>query len=331
MSTISPQATAVAHANIALVKYWGNRDAALCLPAAGSLSVTLEALSTRTTVCFDGGDEDRLLLGGVNAPEQARLRMARFLDLVRGLTGRRERARVVSENNFPTAAGLASSASGFAALALAATRAAGLDLSPRELSRLARQGSGSAARSLFGGYVQMHAGSRPDGLDAYAEPFASGEQLPLAVLVAVTAEGPKELPSNEGMELSRATSPFYDAWIAGGPSDLADLRASILAGDLARVGAVAESSCLKMHAVMLSTRPALLYIREASVGVIRRVRALRQEGLPAWFTMDAGPQVKVLTSPEKADLVAEAVGAVPGVLRVIRSGLGPGARLVEAP
>lgn len=325
------QFTAIAHANIALVKYWGNRDAGLCLPAMGSLSVTLEALSTRTTVCFDEGAEDRLFLSGAAAPEKARLRVSRFLDLVRALAGRRERALVVSANDFPTAEGLASSASGFAALSLAATRAVGLDLAPRELSVLARQGSGSAARSLFGGYVELHRGAREDGLDAYAEPLASGEQLPLAILVAVTDEGPKDIPSNEGMELSRATSPFYDAWVAGAPADLAAMRAAVLGGDLARVGELAESSCLKMHAVMLSTRPALLYLGAASVGVIRRVRELRQQGLSAWFTMDAGPQVKVLTSPDQAHVVAEAVAAVPGVLRVIPSGLGPAARVVEEP
>ncbi|MDY0001163.1 MAG: diphosphomevalonate decarboxylase [Polyangia bacterium] len=321
-------ATAIAHPNIALVKYWGNRDDRLRLPAMGSISVTLAALSTRTRVSFDGGDEDRLILNGQAASEEARQRTARLLDLVRGMAGARGGALVESVNDFPTAAGLASSASGFAALALAATRAAGLDLGPRELSILARQGSGSAARSVFGGYVEMHRGERSDGLDSFAEPLASESALPLEVLVAVTEEGPKERSSQDGMALGRASSPFWDAWVSGAEADVGRMRASILAGDLAQVGALAEESCLKMHAVMLSTRPALIYLREASVAVILRVRALRKEGLPAWITMDAGPQVKVLTSPDRSAEVVAAVEAVPGVLRLIRSGLGPGVALV---
>lgn len=323
------RATANAHPNIALAKYWGNRDAELVLPSMGSISITLGGLSTQTTVCFDEGAEDRLILDGAQAPQRDRLRVSRFLDLVRGLAGRRERALVESRNDFPTAAGLASSASGFAALALAASRAAGLDLAPRELSILARQGSGSAARSVFGGFVEMRRGTRPDGLDAHAEHLAPEEALPLEVVVAVTAEGPKELPSNEGMERSRATSPLYEAWVSSANEDLETMRAAVLAGDLERVGELAEASCLAMHAVMLSTRPTLLYLREASLGVIRRVRELRAEGLPAWFTVDAGPQVKVITTPERAGAVEAAVGEVPGVLRTIRSGLGPAARLVE--
>lgn len=331
MRTPRTTATAVAHANIALVKYWGKRDAALNLPATGSLSITLAGLTTRTTVRLHDGPEDRVQLDGVPAAEPVRQRISRFLDLVRAEAGITARAEVVTANDFPTGAGLASSASGFAALALASSRAAGLALPPPALSALARRGSGSAARSVFGGFVEMHRGERPDGADAIAEPVAPPEALPLAVLVAITAEGPKGTSSTAGMERSAATAPYWDAWVASAPADLAAMRAAVRAGDLARVGELTEHSCFKMHGLMLATRPAILYWNEATVAVIHRVRALRAAGRAAWVTMDAGPQVKVIAAPVDGEAVAAALEAVPGVRRVIRTALGPGARLVEEP
>ncbi len=328
MSTAAT-ATAIAHANIALVKYWGKRDPVLNLPATGSLSITLRDLTTRTRVRFHDGAEDRVTLDGAPAAEPMRDRVSRFLDRVREAAGITARAEVITANDFPTGAGLASSASGFAALALAATRAAGLSLSPARLSALARRGSGSAARSLYGGYVEMHRGERPDGTDAFAEPVAAAEHLPLAVGVAITHEGPKETGSTEGMASSAATAPYWDAWVASAPRDLHDMRAAIRAADLARVGELAEHSCFKMHALMLASRPPLLYWNEATVAVIHAVRRLRAAGTPAWVTVDAGPQVKVLSAPEHGEAVASALESVPGVRRVLRTRLGPAAHLVD--
>jgi diphosphomevalonate decarboxylase len=324
-------ATAQAQPNIALVKYWGKRDTALNLPSTGSLSITLDALCTRTRVAFDATlDHDELRLNGTAHPA-ALARASACLDLLRAQAGSAAHARIETDNNFPTGAGLASSASGFAALVLAASAALGLDLDRRALSILARRGSGSAARSLFGGFVTLAAGQREDGADAYAEPLLDAAQWPLTVVVAVTSHEAKAVGSTAGMELGRRTSPFYAAWLAGADADLAAARAAVLAHDFAALAQVSESSCLKMHAVMLSSRPGLLYWNGATVDCLHRIRALReQHGLGVFFTVDAGPQVKAVCLPADAARVAAALGEIPGVASVLHSGLGAGAQLIPA-
>jgi diphosphomevalonate decarboxylase len=324
-------ATAVAGTNIALVKYWGKRDGALNLPAAGSLSLTLEGLGTRTTVRFsDALDADRLVLGGAPADARATVRVSRFLDRVRARAKTDARAEVTTENDMPTASGLASSASGFAALAVAATRAAGLALPPDELSELARLGSGSAARSIFGGFVEMARGERVDGRDAVAAPVAGGEAWPeLRLVVAVTSEGAKAVGSTEAMEQTARTSPYYTAWIASVAGDLADARAAVAARDLPRLGAVAERSALRMHASALAADPGILYWTAATVAAVEAVKALRARGVAAYFTIDAGPHVKVLCARGDAPAVDEALSRTPGVLRTVVASPGRGARLVE--
>ena len=323
------KATARATSNIALVKYWGKRDRALNLPATGSISVTLDALATTTTVAFDPSlekDAVHLRFAGADAATE---RVCRFLDLVRQIHGREVYARVETANDFPTGAGLASSASGFAALALACNEALGLGLAPPALSALARRGSGSAARSLVAGFAEMQPGTAHDGSDAYAVPLAAPDHVPLRMLVAVTAAGAKEVGSSEGMARTERTSPYYRAWVDGVPADLAAMRTAIADADLEAIGTLAESSCLRMHATMLAARPPLVYWNAATLAVIQRVRALRAEGCGAWFTIDAGPQVKVLCAPEDAGTVDGALRSTPGVESVLVAGPGPGARIVE--
>lgn len=324
---MSGAATAVAQPNIALVKYWGKRETQLNLPAADSLSVTLDALFTRTRVVFDpDAASDALYFAGEAATAPQLARVSTFVDLFRQQAGTRCRVRVETTNNFPTAAGLASSASGFAALATASNAALGLSLDRAALSALARRGSGSAARSLFGGFVVMHAGTNADGTDAFAEPLAPVSHWPLEVVIAVTSAGAKVVGSGHGMEATRETSPYHAAWIDSVPADMAAARAAIESRDMAKLGEVAEHSALKMHADMLATRPPLIYWTPASVAVIQRVRELREkEQLEAFFTMDAGPQVKVVCQPHDAARVAEELREVPGVHSVLRTTLGQGA------
>ncbi|GAB3029410.1 diphosphomevalonate decarboxylase [Parafrigoribacterium mesophilum] len=321
-------AAARAHSNIALIKYWGKRDTALNLPAVGSISVTLDALRTQTAVAFGSEGDDELVLDGERVSAQ---RAQRMLDLVRERAGIRSAATVTSTNNFPTGAGLASSASGFAALAVAACAAAGVDASLTELSILARRGSGSAARSIFGGFVELHAGVAPDGSDAFAEPILDAADWPLSVVVAITSREAKSVSSTAGMGRSAASSPFYPAWTDTAEQDLADMRSAIAARDFARVGELAEYSCLKLHALMLTTRPALVYWNAATVAAIHAVRDLRAGGIPVYFTIDAGPQLKALCAPADAATVAAALAAVAGVQETRTSGLGRGAHLVPAP
>lgn len=330
MPAIAPgSATAEAHPNIALVKYWGKRDEALNLPCVGSLSITLDRIRTRTQVTFvAGAGADGVQLNGKTS-ESARVGAG--LDLLRACAGVDWRAEVVSDNNFPTAAGLASSASGFAALMLAGAQALGLALPPGELSALARRCSGSAARSIFGGFVEWARGERADGRDSIAHPLLDRAEWPLAVAIAVTSVAAKSVSSTVGMRRTAATSPFQGAWVATQEADLAAARAAVAAHDFARLAEVSEHSCLKMHALALAARPGLIYWNGATVACMHRVRELRGQGMPAFFTVDAGPQVKAVCLPEALPAVAAALREVPGVLEVIECGLGAGAHLVAGP
>lgn len=318
------QATARACANIALVKYWGKADARLKIPAVGSISITLEGLWTDTTVRFDDQlTADEFVLDGVSRADQL-ARVSDCLDVIRAGAGVATKARVESHNNFPTAAGLASSASGFAALVGAAAGALDLSLTPRELSILARRGSGSAARSIFGGYVEMHAGTSPDGLDSFAEPLLPGSEWPLKVAIAIAARGEKDVGSGDGMARSEIASPYYPAWVAGQPADLDRARRAIAARDFEALAQVSEHSCLKMHAAALATDPALLYWKGVTVECMHVVRGLRRQGVPVFFTIDAGPQLKAVCAPGACGTVAAALRDVPGVLDVMTTALGPG-------
>ncbi|HEX7341746.1 MAG TPA: diphosphomevalonate decarboxylase [Rhodanobacteraceae bacterium] len=325
--------TAVAQAqpNIALVKYWGKRDAKLNLPAADSLSITLASLYTRTEVSFDPAlEHDTLQFNGADNP-RALMRVSACLDALRNRAGIACRASVVTHNNFPTAAGLASSASGFAALVMAASEDLGLPVDRRFLSIAARQGSGSAARSLFGGFVHMHAGQADDGSDAFAEPLLDADAWPLQVVVAVATHQAKSVSSGEGMERGRRTSPFHAAWIDSVDADITLARAAVMARDFQALAEVSEHSCLKMHGVMLSSRPPLMYWLPTTLACMRRVRELREcDGLGTFFTVDAGPQVKAVCLPEDAGKVAAALGEIPGVKTVLISSLGEGARSIPA-
>ncbi|WP_235879669.1 diphosphomevalonate decarboxylase [Polyangium aurulentum] len=322
-------ATATAHPNIALAKYWGKREDGVNQPAVPSFSVTLAGMTTTTTVTFDPAlDADTFLLGGAPATGGPVTRVVGLLDRVRkaaGLEG--VRARVESANDFPTASGLASSASGFAALALAATAAAGLDPEPARVSDLARRSSVSAARSVFGGFVELPIGGVGEA-DLAAVPVAPADHLPLRVVVAVTREGPKAIGSTDGMLHTVRTSPYFAAWVASAPALFSRVREAVLARDYEALGAAVEESALAMHASSIAARPAIIYWIGATVEVLEAVRGMRARGLLAYATIDAGPHVKVLTTPADEAAVIAALGQVPGVKRTIVTQPGEGARLV---
>jgi diphosphomevalonate decarboxylase len=325
----SPDRTARARAgsNIALVKYWGKRDATLNLPATGSISITLQELVTETSVAaLSDRDQDQLLING--RPEDA-ARVSRFIDLFRAIAETDQRFRVDSRNSFPTAAGLASSASAFAALAVAMNSALGLDLPAARLSELARRGSGSAARSIYGGFVEMHRGERADGSDAIATGLADSDDWPLRVVVAVTSRQAKKTPSTQGMNHTVATSPYYSAWVEQVAVDLARARSAIAARDFDALAETAEASALAMHASAMAAQPGVIYFSPATLACIEAVRALREGGCQVFFTVDAGPQLKAVCLASDEERVARTLQGVPGVEALIRSGLGPGAHTVE--
>lgn len=319
------KATATAYANIALIKYWGKRPGELNLPARDSLSLTLSALRTVTTVHWNtDATQDSLVLDGRVGSAKETAGVTAFLDRVRQRAGLRLYAEVNSRNEFPTAAGLASSASGYAALAAAATGAAGLALSPAELSQLARLGSGSAARSIFGGLVHLHAGTREDGADCVAGPIQSPMLPELAMVIAVVGgDSPKAFSSRDAMNHCAATSPFYDAWLELVPRDIDVAKQALSACDWQQLGEVVEGNAMAMHAAAIASRQSVLFWRPESLLALACVRALRQQGVGAWATMDAGPHVKVLTHRADAERVRAALTAVPGVTSAVVALPGP--------
>lgn len=316
----SQTAVAVAHSNIALAKYWGKADLELNLPAVPSLSMTLDKMSTQTSVTFDPTlADDTLEVNGRMATDSERRRVVNALNLVRQEARTGLCARVQTQNNFPTASGLASSASGFAALILAARAACGLPQDTARSSALARRCSASAARSIFGGFVILERGAES------AKSLTPAPGFDLDLLVAVTEEGPKSIGSTEGMEHTRRTSPYYTAWVNSAPTLFAAAKDAIVAGDFARLGPVVEQSALLMHASMLGADPAIIYFSDATLRVLHAVRRARADGLSGYCTMDAGPHVKVVTQPSQANELCEFLRRIEGVQRVIHCKLGPDA------
>lgn len=320
------QATAKAHTNIALVKYWGKRDESLILPTNNNLSLTLDGFYTTTTVEFkDDLKKDFFLLDNKEIQGTQYDRVTTFLDLVRKMAGKPELfAEVHSVNDVPTAAGFASSASGFAALAAASSKAIGLDLSDQELSRLTRQGSGSACRSIYGGFAEWQKGSKADGSDSYAVPIAPQNHWDIRVGAVVLFDTEKDVSSREGMKRTVDTSPFFKGWVDSIPNDIKIIKEGIKERDFVKVGEVAEANCLKMHATTLGATPPFMYWHATTLSVMQKIQEMRREGIPAYFTIDAGPNVKVLYLPEHEEVIKEQLQQLPGVKEVILSRAGQG-------
>jgi diphosphomevalonate decarboxylase len=317
-------ATAVANANIAFIKYWGNTDSALRLPQNGSLSMNLAGLHARTRVAFSASQAiDELVLNGRAVSGPGLERVSRLLDEVRRMaqtTGLPTPfARVESANNFPTAAGIASSAAAFAALSLAATRAIGLHLSEAQLSRLARRGSGSACRSIPGGFVEWQVGTGDQ--DSYAVSIAAPDHWNLIDCIAVVSSEHKPVGSTEGHALANS-SPFQAARVSDAARRLQVCRTAILQRDFNLLAEIVEEDSLMMHAVMMTSHPSLLYWAPASLAVMRAVKDWRRDGLPACCTVDAGPNVHVICPAEISAEMQRRLQRLPGVKRVLTAGPG---------
>lgn len=320
------KATAKAHTNIALIKYWGKRDESLILPMNNSLSLTLDAFYTETTVTFNRDfTEDVFYLDGEIIVGDQFTKVSKFLDLIRNYAETPDLfAEVCSTNAVPTAAGFASSASGFAALAAAATRALKLQIDEPTLSRLTRQGSGSACRSIYGGFVEWEKGLKDDGSDSYAVPVAPQDHWDVRVAAVVLSSDMKKVSSREGMKRTVETSPFYSGWVDNIPTDLSQIKKAIESHDFEKMGEIAEANCQKMHATTLGANPPFTYWHDTTLTVMQTVQALRERGISAYFTIDAGPNVKVLYQPESEDIIQETLRNIPGVSNVILSRSGQG-------
>ncbi|MGC3020708.1 MULTISPECIES: diphosphomevalonate decarboxylase [unclassified Brevibacterium] len=314
--------TARAYPNIALVKYWGKADEELILPAAGSLSLTLDHFETTTTVVpAPEAATDVLELDGSLADPGQTNRISVFLDHVRELAGREDRVLVRSRNSVPTGAGLASSASGFAALATAAAAAFDLDLDARELSRLARRGSGSACRSIAAGMAVWHAG---DDESSFAE---SVDAPDMRMIIVTVNRARKAVSSREAMRLTAETSPFYSGWVSSTEDYLEQMVAACSAEDFTRIGEITESHALRMHGLIQSTVPPIRFLNPTSHAIFDAVAEAREHGIKAYSTADAGPNVAVIVRPSDAEALAERLSGF-GDVRVV--GPGPGAHLLTA-
>jgi diphosphomevalonate decarboxylase len=320
--------TAISCANIAFIKYWGNRDPHLRLPVNGSISMNLDGLHARTTVTFDPAlcCDDILVLNRRVENAAALRRVSRFLDRVRELAGKQVFARVESENNFPMGTGIASSAAAFAALALAATKAIGLDLSEADLSRLARTGSGSACRSIPGGFVEWQVGASE--ADSYAFSIAPPGHWDLVDCVAVLKTGHKPVGSTEGHSLA-GTSPLQPARVADTPRRLDICRTAILKRDFASLAEIIEQDSNLMHAVMMTSTPPLFYWEPGSLELMRLVKEWRASGIPAAYTLDAGPNVHVLCESAALPQVRTRLEELPIVRQVLVAYPGGPAHLME--
>ncbi len=318
-------ASAAAHPNIAFIKYWGNRDHKLRIPANGSLSMNLAPLETRTTVSFDTDlNSDQLTLNGEAAGGQALERVSTLLDLIRTLAKINTYARVVSDNSFPTGTGIASSASAFAALTLAGVTSLGLELPEKSLSQLARTGSGSASRSIPGGFVEWE----PEGESSYAYSIADPEHWDLVDFITLISEEHKKVVSSEGHKLADS-SPLQKARVADTPRRLDICRKATLDKDFQAFGEIVEQDSNLMHSVMMTSDPPLYYWQPGTIEVINAVQRWRQEGLPVCFTIDAGPNVHVICPAEAADKIRPKLGSLIDVKSILECTPGGPAWLLE--
>ncbi|MBM3181333.1 MAG: diphosphomevalonate decarboxylase [Chloroflexi bacterium] len=324
MKTLS--ATAQALPNIAFIKYWGNRDNNLRLPSNGSISMNLDGLFTRTTVSFQPSlPFDELIINGHAVMGKGLERISYILDLVRVMAGIEMNAEVMSENNFPAGAGIASSAAAFAALALASSYAAGLTLSEAQLSRLARRGSGSASRSIPSGFVEWKMGTGDD--DSAAISIAPPEHWNLVDCIAIVNASHKKTGSTEGHAIA-GTSPLQNARVADTPRRLELCRNAILKKDFEAFANIIEHDSDMMHAVMMTSNPPLMYWQAGTVGIFHAVREWRASGLPVAYTVDAGANVHVICLGEQAKEAEQRLRELPGVSDVLVAGVGGAARII---
>lgn len=322
------KATARANANIALVKYWGKAHAQDNIPATPSLSMTLDGLSTTVTIKASAHKAHELLINQSPISGQALTRCEAFLENMRKRFGFNEYFTIASHSTIPYQAGLASSAAFYAALAKALVHFLQLQCSSEETSRLARLGSASAARSIWGGFAGLEGGDSCNHDSAHA--FALHSKLDVTMCVAIIEDRAKHLSSREAMNQTQATSPYYAAFVSSAQRDFVEARKALSEGTFAKLGAIMEHSTQKMHACMWAAQPSISYMHPHSLRLINCIYDLRKTHGPiAFFTMDAGPNVKVLSESKHALLVRQTLLATQVVKDVRICTPGIGAHLIE--
>jgi diphosphomevalonate decarboxylase len=321
------KATAIAPSNIAFVKYWGKKDEVLRLPENGSFSMTLDdVISTKTTVEFNNDFDRDVVLINREENQKKSARVIKHLDRIRDMAGINLKARVESENNFPSGTGISSSASGLAALSLAASKAAGLDLSEKDLSILARQGSGSACRSIPGGFVEWMDGDTSD--TSYAKTIFNKDHWDLMDIVAVVSDGVKDVSSTDGQK-SAGTSPFYETRLKLMPERIKLVKELIQNKDFSGLGKLIEAEALELHSIMLTSYPSLIYWTEGTLKLMKLVKKWRkEEGLEVYFTVNTGQDTHLICQQKDQQKVEAKLKELDFVKEILASKVGGGARLV---
>ncbi len=315
---------AQAPSNIAFVKYWGRKDEVLRLPENGSISMNLSNLITTTEVEFGDFEKDSIEINGIEESLENN-RGVKHLDRIRALAKIDQKARVVTSNNFPTGTGLSSSASGFAALTIAGVSAAGLKLSKKDLSILARQGSGSACRSIPDGFVEWKDGDTSE--ESYAESIFPPDYFQIADVIAVVSTEKKFLATSEGQKSARSGI-FFEKRLEGIPEKINNVKRLIEEKNFSDFGDVVEREALEFHSILFTSNPPLFYWTPGTVAVMKYVQSLRREGLECYFTINTGQDVHVICRSEDAEKVAEKLKELPEVIKTITNFPAPGAHLV---
>jgi diphosphomevalonate decarboxylase len=316
--------TAIAHPNFALIKYWGKSNAGGNIPAMSSLAVTLDNLMSETTVSFPKFlERDTWILNDIEQNSLGQIQPP--CDYLKKISLIDRPILIESKNNFPTAAGLASSASGIASLITALDKALETNLSNQQMVEAAILGSGSSARSLFSGFVHLEVFED----QVKCETILEVEEWPLNVIVCITSTSQKEISSRQGMEISKMTSPIYKDWVSNHHEDIEIALKAIQAKDFYQLGKITELNCLKMHNVMKTSKPSIDYWNQVTHRCVEKVKDMQQKSIPVFFTIDAGPQVKIICEPSVSKNVMSLMRRIPGVQSIIKSSLGKGARIIH--
>ncbi|MCL6096234.1 MAG: diphosphomevalonate decarboxylase [Patescibacteria group bacterium] len=320
------KATAVAPSNIAFIKYWGKKDEVLRLPENGSISMNLSNLLTTTTVEFSSKyEEDSIIINEVQESNEGN-RAIKHLDRIRKLANINDKAKVVTKNNFPTGTGLSSSASGFAALSLAGAKAAGLNLSEKELSILARQGSGSACRSIPDGFVEWLDGNTSD--TSYAVSLYPENYWDILDVVAVVSKDKKEVSTTEGQKLV-GSSPFFKVRLNGIKDKIKLIKQYMAEKNFQAFGELLEAEALELHSIMLTSKPSLIYLLPASLKIMHLVKKWRADGLGVYFTVNTGQDIHLICEKKDVEAVVRKLTEVEDVSKTIVNYSAKGAYLLE--
>lgn len=307
-----------ANANIALIKYWGKRNKTLFLPTKSSLSVTLKELNTTTNIVITNNSRENIILNKKPATTKTKNQIVQFLDRFRSLYKIKDHFTISTQNSFPTSAGLASSSSGFAALTKGLNKLYNLNLSEKELSILARQGSGSACRSVYNGFVLWHKGTLNNCSDSYAEQLFDNNHWPeFRILIIVVQDKEKTISSRTGMQQTALTSPIYKQWIKKSEQRIPIIINAIKNRDLITVGKLAQLDCIEMHNCMRHATPPINYLLPTTTIIINKIKQLQKSGLNCFFTIDAGPNIKVICNNKNIDKIKEKLILLPEVKQTI--------------